>query len=225
MERKKISNSSELNNYYKIIHNKLKKFADIDIPVNKMVKYLKPGSKNFNNFISEDDELKNVDGIEVVLMDIINDTLSSFRDGLLKTSVKKFENYITENIFNKLNISDEIIIQHEKALADIYRISLSSIDLMYRDSHLYLVIDNGISRNIMIFSEEEVMKIKEEIINVLIENTKDKIFNFNSQLIDKSLNLKEIFDYEKIKNLLNNLIIEDDIIRSIIKDNNLSNKF
>ena len=77
----------------------------------------------------------------------------------------------------------------------------------------------------MIFSEEEVMKIKEEIINVLIENTKDKIFNFNSQLIDKSLNLKEIFDYEKIKNLLNNLIIEDDIIRSIIKDNNLSNKF
>jgi hypothetical protein len=49
-----------------------------------MAKYLAPETQNFNNFISEDDDLKDVDGIDVVLKDIIQDTYAAFKDGLFK---------------------------------------------------------------------------------------------------------------------------------------------
>ena len=132
MNKKKISNSEELNKYYKMINTKLKKFSDMNIPVNKIAKYLKPGSENFKKFISDDDELKDVDGIEVVLKDIIQDTLHAFKDGLFKKvktgMVKKFENLITENILDVSKITKKDEYEHEKALADIYKNVLLSDD-------------------------------------------------------------------------------------------------
>ena len=102
MERKKILNSADLNNYYSMVKDKLKKFSDFNIPVDKIVAYLKPGTENFNNFIEQDAELKNVDGIHNVLRDIILDMYHAFKDGLykrVKTEVKTFESLIAENIF------------------------------------------------------------------------------------------------------------------------------
>jgi hypothetical protein len=148
--KKKISNSQELNHYYNLINTKLKKYTDMNIPEERMAKYLAPGTQNFNNFISEDDDLKDVDGIEVVLKDIIQDTYAAFKDGLFKKikagAVKKFENYaVNENIFN-FETTQSDIKQHERALADIYKTSLSYIDLIRDDIHLYSVNDEGTTR-------------------------------------------------------------------------------
>lgn len=234
MEKKKISNSAELNNYYKIINNKLKKYADMDIPPHKMAAYLRPGTQNFNNFISEDDELKDVDGIEVVLKDIIEDNMHAFRDGLFKKmDVKKFENYlITEGIFSKLDITDAIIHQHEKALADIYRISISSVDLINKEIHLYSVNDDGTMRKVMVFTQEEISKIKEEIVNILLESTKNKHYKFifgdfeenkvlGQSSVNKQLPIKDVFNYDKAREMLNEMITEDDVIKTIARNANI----
>ena len=109
MERKKILNSADLNNYYKMVNDKLKKFSEFNIPVNKIASYLKPGTENFNKFIEEDNELNSIDGIHDVLRDVILDMYHAFKDGLykrVKSEVKTFENLVADNIFNISTISD-----------------------------------------------------------------------------------------------------------------------
>jgi hypothetical protein len=225
--KKKISNSEELNHYYKLINTKLKKYTDMNIPEDKMAKYLAPGTQNFNNFISEDDDLKDVDGIEVVLKDIIQDTYAAFKDGLFKKikagAVKKFENYaVNESIFN-FETTEEDIRHHEKALADIYKTSLSYIDIIRKDIHLYSVNDEGEVKSVMVFTAEELLKEKENILSALVDSTKNKIYSFNDINaigfdINKRVNIKEILNYDKVKEILDKEITEDDIVNTIINN-------
>lgn len=225
--KKKISNSQELNHYYNVVNTKLKKYSDMNISPESMVKYLAPGTKNFNNFISEDDDLKDVDGIEVILKDIIQDTYAAFKDGLFKQMqkgvVKKFESYsINENIFD-FQTSDEDIRQHEKALADIYKTSLSHIDVANKDINLYSVSDDGVSKLVILFDKDDLNKIKENILKELIGSTKNKYYHFNDIAaigfeIEKKIELENILNYDKLKDLLNKEITEEDVMETIISN-------
>jgi hypothetical protein len=222
--KKKISNSQELNHYYNLVNTKLKKYSEMDISPESIAKYLAPGTQNFNNFISEDDDLKDVDGIEVVLKDIIQDTYAAFKDGLFKKIqkgyVKKFENYaINENIFN-FETNEEDVKHHQKALADIYKTSLSYIDIIRKDIHLYYVNDEGIIRNVMVFTQEELDKVKENILKELVNSTKNKYYLFNDIHaigfeINKKIKIEDILNYDKLKGLLNKEITEDDVVETI----------
>jgi len=221
--KKKISNSQELNHYYNLINLKLKKYSDMNIPEDKIAKYLSPGTINFNNFISEDDDLKDVDGIEVVLKDIIQDTYAAFKDGLFRKiksgEITKFENYsINENIFN-FDTNDDDIKQHQKALADIYKSSLSYINLLKKDIHLYSVNDEGVVKHVMVFTSTELEKVKNNILNKLIDSTKNKSYSFNDSAIDKKIMIKDIINYDKLKELLDKEITEDDVVETIAAAN------
>jgi hypothetical protein len=173
--KKKINNSKELNNYYKMVNTKLQKYSEMNIPVDKVVKYLKPGSDNFKNFISEDDDLKDVDGIEVVLRDIIEDTMHAFKDGLYKKmqqgSVKKFESYATNSSIFTTDITEEDIKEHEMALSDIFSVSLSYIKILKKDMHMYGVSSFGKMMYVMVYSEKQLQKIKENILDYLDKMT------------------------------------------------------
>ena len=178
MERKKITTSEELNKIYSIINLKIKKFSDMNIPHNKIANYLKTGSENFKTFINEDDELKNIDGVERVLQDIIEDTYHAFKDGLFKRKklgeIKTFESLITESIYDLTEITPKDKHEHEKALADIYKVSMSYIDLIDDNLHLYYVNDQGETIKVLIFNIDEVNIIRKNIVNKLCEEIRKR---------------------------------------------------
>lgn len=222
--KKKITNSKELNNYYKMVNTKLQKYSEMNIPVDKVAKYLKPGSENFKNFISEDDDLKDVDGIEVVLRDIIEDTMHAFKDGLYKKmqqgSVKKFESYATGTNLFKTDITEEDIKEHEMALSDIFSVSLSYIKILKEDMHLYGVTSFGKMKYMMVYSEKQLQKIKENILEYLESTVKNKFYNFSDLGVDKKVSLSKYA--EDIKKDLDKEINEEDVIEAIAKNHGLN---
>jgi hypothetical protein len=220
MEKKKISNSEELNNYYKLVHTKLKKFTDLDIPKNKLVKYLKPNSTNFKKFIENDAELKDIDNIELILKDILDDTYAVYKDNLSKNkSIKKFESF-TKDIFD-IQTSKEDEIEHEKALADIFSISISYIDLINSKIHLYAIDNNGDLIQSIIFSEKELFSIKDKMVKELCEDLKKR----NIKLIyNKEILLDDLIDQLEIYNVISDDITLDDVIKTIIEYNGLKAK-
>ena len=218
MERKKILNSADLNNYYSMVKDKLKKFSDFNIPVDKIVAYLKPGTENFNNFIEQDAELKNVDGIHNVLRDIILDMYHAFKDGLykrVKTEVKTFESLIAENIFDISTIDKEDEHEHEKALADIYRVSLSYIDLGVPDVHLYVINQNGLTHKVIVFNTKEIEGIKNNIVNKLCDDIKKRMTNL---LFDKQISIGELLSQSEIYSIVSNKVTIEDVIEYIAKN-------
>ena len=151
--KKKISNSEELNKYYKLINTKLKKYSDMNIPDSKIAKYLKPGSENFKSFINNDEELKDVDGIETILKDIIEDTYAIYKDKISKKKiVETYSSFLLESSIIDLNLNIDDKHNHEKALADIYKISISYIEELNPKIHLYSVNDHGIYHKVMILT-------------------------------------------------------------------------
>ncbi len=223
MEKKKLTNSKEVSDIYKIVNTKIKKFSDMNISHNKIANYLKPGSENFNNFISEDDNLKNVDGVEIILKDIVNDIYGAFKDGLLKKIknvsltekhfIKKFENFnlIKDDIFS-MTVEDSDIFEHEKALADIYSVSISYIDIINRDIHSYQVNDMGDIFKVCIFTENEIMSTKNKIINSLLGEAKSKFLELKWNI---ALHLNDKLNDDAVIEELNKTITKDDILRII----------
>lgn len=217
--KKKISSSEELNRYYDLVNKKLKKYSDMDISPNKVVKYLKPGSMNFKKFISDDDDLKDVDGIEVILKDIIDDTYAAFKDGLFKTMKKgmlrKFENYfLTESLFIH-NLSKEQIHAHERIIGDYFRISLSYIEIKNKNLHLYKVNDDGKERKISIFSKEELSQVKEDIITNMISSIMDKSYTFKSDNVEKKIEVSSFVNNESLIKILAEKVTNEDVIEAI----------
>ena len=213
--KKKISNSEELNNYYKMVNNKLKKYSDMNIPHDRIASYLKPGTINFTKFISEDDDLKDVDGIEIILKDIIQDTYAAFKDGLFrkvaKSSVVKFENYLTESIFEEKELTDKEIHAHERALADIYKISISHIECVNKLIHIYEIIDNGQKIHAIIYNNDEFLKERAIGIETVVEYHINKI-----QQIDSRINIKDAIDRENIKKQWDGIITDEDVVTSML---------
>jgi hypothetical protein len=214
MEKKKILNSSDLNNYYNMVNDKLKKFSEFNIPVNKIVSYLKPGTENFNNFINNDKELSQVEGIENVLRDVIMDMYYAFKDGFYnkkKLDVKKFENLLIENVFNISDITSNDKIEHDKVLCDYFKTSLSNIQLAKKDIHLYKINYFGDTKNIIIFNTEEINAIKKNLIIKLTNDVKLKHFD----ILNKNVFLNEITEDDIINQVLNSKITVEDVLKYI----------
>lgn len=213
--KKKISNSEELNNYYKMVNTKLKKYSDMNISQDRIASYLKPGTINFTKFISEDDDLKDVDGIEVVLRDIIQDTYAAFKDGLFKkiqnSSVKKFENYLTESIFEDRELTEKEIHAHERALADIYKVSISHIECVNKLIHVYEIFDNGKKINAIIYTNDEFLKERNKAIEIVVDYYINKM-----QKIDSRIAINDIVDRDNIKQQWNGIISNEDILTSMV---------
>ena len=216
MERKKITTSEELNKIYSIINLKIKKFSDMNIPHNKIANYLKTGSENFKTFINEDDELKNIDGVERVLQDIIEDTYHAFKDGLFKRKklgeIKTFESLITESIYDLTEITPKDKHEHEKALADIYKVSMSYIDLIDDNLHLYYVNDQGETIKVLIFNIDEVNIIRKNIVNKLCEEIRKRTTRL---LADKIIELGELIGQTEINSMVSAKLTDNDIINHI----------
>jgi len=224
MDKKKITNSADLNNYYKMVSDKIKKFSDVNIPYNKIASYLKPGSQNFNDFIEEDNTLKDVEGIHTVVKDVIMDIYHAFKDGLFKRvnkEVKTFENINADGIFNISDVGIKDKHEHEKALADIYGVATSYIELVKKDIHLYSVNHFGTIKKVIVFTTEELDGIKANIVDKLANDIRERVTDL---LFKKQISLGDLIGQTEINTLISKKISIEDVLEYISQNTGLDVK-
>lgn len=208
-----INNSSDLTKYYSLINQYIDEYIDKGIKPSKLNKYL--NKEKLQNFL-ERKGLKDIDKIDQVVKDVLSDRVSMEKD-----SVMMFESF---RIFESNNIQFDSIkeclyknvgkstISHEKILADFYDISLSQIDVINSDEHLFEI--NNFNKNIkcIIYTNDDIQIIGENL-KVLI----------NQQLLESDFDLeyikipiKEFIDSNKLNDYLNNYL-DINIIKNIIQ--------
>jgi hypothetical protein len=203
-------NREDLNKYYDLINNLVDEYViKWKIRPSKLKKYLKPGSKNFNNFLLRNN-LSEVSGASIILKDIINDREHMEIDGVL--TYENFKLYESNN--SELNSLKDCFykgiekadIRMEKILADHFDTNLSDIDIIDSNKHLFKVKSWSKTINVIIFSKDDIDIIKENIIEFLY-----------SKLINKTINLEEIIDV-KLDMLITNELFTQKVSDMINED-------
>ncbi len=169
-----INNREDANKYYQQINELIDDYMDKwKIRPSNLKRYLQPGSERFTKFLQRNN-LKEVNGIDRVLSDIIEDRVNMEEDGVLTfESFKLFES----NEFKVSNLKqclykgiDKADLNMEKVLADVFDTNLGSIDVVDSDKHIFNV-DN---LNVIVYSKEDLEVIKNNIIDHLYEELKSK---------------------------------------------------
>lgn len=176
---------SNIDEYYNKINTLMDSYTTWNVKPSALKNYLKPGSKGLKNFI-ESNSLDNIEGIERIIKDIIED-----REGVEKDTIKKFESFITENVdtvdvvedkvFNNIEKSD---IRYEKILSDLYRVSLSHVEEVDTYKHTYKIDDMGKKYSVVILSNEDIKRIKSNIINLSYEIISKKDIHVTELALD-----------------------------------------
>jgi hypothetical protein len=169
-----INNREDANKYYQQINELIDDYMDKwKIRPSNLKRYLQPGSERFTKFLHRNN-LKEVNGIDRVLSDIIEDRVNMEEDGVLTfESFKLFES----NDFKVSNLKqclykgiEKADLNMEKVLADVFDTNLGSIDIVDSDKHIFNV-DN---LNVIVYSKEDLEIIKNNIIDYLYEELKSK---------------------------------------------------
>lgn len=88
----KITNSGEVNSYYKIINDIIDEYLiKWNIKPSQLKKYLKPGGDKFKFFLKKHN-LENIKEIQKIIIDIIDDRVFLEKDKLLT-----FERFVNHN--------------------------------------------------------------------------------------------------------------------------------
>lgn len=169
-----INSREDANKYYQQINELIDDYMDKwKIRPSNLKRYLQPGSERFTKFLQRNN-LKEVNGIDRVLSDIIEDRVNMEEDGVLTfESFKLFES----NEFKVSNLKqclykgiEKADLNMEKVLADVFDTNLGSIDIVDSDKHIFNV-DN---LNVIVYSKEDLEIIKNNIIDHLYEELKSK---------------------------------------------------
>lgn len=89
-----INTREELNYYYELVNKLVDEYiSDWNIMPSKLKKYLKPGTKGFQNFLDRNN-LSDIKNIKSILIDVIDDRVYMEKDGILKfESFNKYESF------------------------------------------------------------------------------------------------------------------------------------
>jgi hypothetical protein len=174
-----INNREDANKYYQQINELIDDYMDKwKIRPSNLKRYLQPGSERFTKFLHRNN-LKEVNGIDRVLSDVIDDRVNMETDGVLTfESFKIFESdefktfSLKQALYKGIEKAD---LNMEKVLADVFDTNLGSIDVVDSDKHFFKVNDwNGKDINVLIYSKEDLELIKNNIIDSLYEELKSK---------------------------------------------------
>lgn len=214
-----IKDRESANKYYGIVNGLINKYInDWNIRPTSLKSYLKPGNKNYNNFL-KNNNLNEVVGIDRVIHDVIEDKCGMELDQLIK-----FESFILNE---GLLSTEPPKVEHQKVLADFYNTSLGHIKVIDQDIHLFEVSDFGKIKKCIIYSEEEVSKISATIEDKLYEEfvlRKLNISSINNVKITQEIDilLSEVISEEKFKSLIKTKLTKEkliNLIANIIKPN------
>ncbi len=216
-----INTREDANKYYQLINGLIDDYIDNHkIRPSKLRTYLKPGGQRFNKFL-ERNKLKDIKGAEIILKDIIEDREYMETDGVIT-----FESFnLLESTEYKISTLKQCIykgiekadINMEKKLADYFDVSLSAIDVIDSDKHEFKVEDwKNDDWKVVIYSEEELELIKENIIDHLIDELENKEIELISgikikisSLIEKEKainNLSEALNSNKLREIISEVL-------------------
>jgi hypothetical protein len=212
-----IDNRESANKYYKVINELIDDYIDKwKIRPSNLKKYLKPGSEKFDRFILRNN-LSEVAGINRVVIDVIDDRVSMEKDGVMAfESFKYFESNdfkiqsLRQSLYKGIEKSD---INMEKALADKFDTSLSDIDILDSDKHLFKV--SGWSNEdikAVIYSKEDL----EIITNNIFEHLYDELIKKEVEITENiKISLNKLIDKDKFNEQFSEIFNEEKIIKII----------
>jgi hypothetical protein len=213
-----INNREDLNKYYDIINELVDEYIDKwKIRPSRLKKYLKPGTKRFQNFLNRNN-LSEVNGSDRILRDIIDDRTSMEKDGILTfESYKLFESdnfeikSLEECLYKGVEKAD---LKMEKVLADYFDTNLSSISIDNSEKHIFKVDTWSSEKKVIIYSKEEIDLIKENI----FEHLYKELSNRNVDLVDGvSIGLNDLIGEDKFENKLESIFTKDFTIKMVSK--------
>jgi len=224
-----INSREDANKYYQIINDLLDDYTDKHkIRPSNLKKYLKPGSDRFNKFIAKNG-LKDINGSELILKDILDDRYNMEKDGVIKfESFKLFESdeFKTHSLKQCLYKGiDKSTTQMEKVLADHFDTSLSHIDVINSDKHSFKIENwNGENIEVVIYSQEDIDIIIENIISYLYDELCEKEIDIIPNVKIKLKDFKNLIDIDSFsKNIKDNL--SDEFIFNDLIGNSLGDSF
>ena len=228
-----IQNTEDANKYYQLVNQYIDEYVGKwKIKPNNLKNYLLGNKSKLVNFL-ERKGLKDISNINRVVLDIVEDRVAMHNDGVMT-----FENFkfFESDEFKIIDMKqclykgiDKTNIKHEKILADYYDVSLSQIDVVSADKHIFKIDD----LNIVIYDEDELNIIKENIKDYVLNQTFNKSVKLdlgNSDL-DLNVNIKDFMDEDKFKNKIDEILTPESvksIISSILdceKGNDAGNNF
>lgn len=216
---KKISNREEANNYYKLVSNGVEEFAkQTKARPSEIHSYLSKNGKVFLKRLEVDE----VSGIENVLQDVL-----LHRKHMEDDKVVTFESFskVNENLFD-VGLPT---VEHEKVLADIFSTSLGHIDTIDSNLHFFKINDFGKEIYSIIFSSEEITKIKENLKSKLTEDIISKVLTINSidsVYIDPiKFWISDCVDESKLNEIVNSKLSSSLVLNFIVDSFNKSLSF
>lgn len=213
-----INNREDLNKYYDIINELVDEYIDKwKIKPSRLKKYLKPGTKRFQNFLNRNN-LSEVNGSDRILRDIIDDRTSMEKDGILTfESYKLFESdnfeikSLEECLYKGVEKAD---LKMEKVLADYFDTNLSGISIDNSEKHIFKVDTWSSEKKVIIYSKEEIDLIKGNI----FEHLYKELSNKNIDLVDGiSISLNDLIGEDKFEDKLKSIFTKDFTIKMISK--------
>lgn len=186
-----INNREDANKYYQQVNELIDDYMDKwKVRPSSLKRFLPNGSERFNKFLHRNN-LKDVNGIEQVLSDVINDRVNMVKDGVLTfENFKVFESdefkvsNLRQCLYKGIEKAD---LNMEKVLADVFDTNLGSIDVVDSGKHIFKVNDwNGKDINVLIYSKEDLELIKSNLVDCLYDELTSKKVLLGG-LIDVSL--------------------------------------
>jgi hypothetical protein len=174
-----INNREDANKYYQQLNELIDDYMDKwKIRPSNLKRYLQPGSERFTKFLNRNN-LKEVNGIDRVLSDVIEDRVNMESDGILTFENFKFfesNEYKISNLKETLYKGiEKVDLNMEKVLADVFDTNLGSIDVIDSSKHIFKINDwNGEDINVLIYSKEDLEIIKNNMIDCLFDELKSK---------------------------------------------------
>jgi hypothetical protein len=218
-----IGNREDANRYYQLINGLVDEYLDNHkIRPSRLKKYLTPGGQRFNKFL-ERNKLDSIQGADRILRDIIEDREHMEKDGVITfESFNLFESAewkisnLKQCIYKGI---DKAGIEMEKVVADYFDTNLGAIDVIDSDKHKFKIDDwKNDDWLVVIYSEEELGVIKENIIDHLLDEISEKEIELAG---DIKIKLNRLIKEETFAEKLNELLNEDklcDIISECLGD-------
>lgn len=211
-----INNRDELNNYYNIINELVDEYIDKwKIRPSRLKKYLKPGTKRFQNFLTRNN-LSEVNGSDRILTDVINDRAFMEKDGILTfESYKVYESddfkikSLNQCLYKGIEKAD---LKMEKILADYFDTNLSGVSVENSEKHIFKIDTWSDEKKIIIYSKDEIELIKENI----FEHFYKELSNKNIDLVDNiSIGLDDLIGEDKFQDKLESIFTKDFTLKMI----------
>lgn len=214
-----ITNSEEANKYYQIINQYIDEYTETHkIKPSNIGKYLK-NNQRLVKFV-ERKGLKDVKNINRVISDVIDDRIAMEKD-LVKTfeSFKLFES----DEFKIINLRqclykgiEKTSIHHEKILADYFDVSLSHIDIIDSDKHIFKIESLNSDIECVIYTENEVEIVRENMKEYCFEQVFNKSVKLEGLSIELNVSIKDFIDVEKFETHINSILTSEKV-RTIIR--------